>query len=216
MEEMIKKIEDAVRLEMKKQDGAHDWYHIDRVRNMALRIAEKEGGDKTLIELAALVHDIGDRKAHENEEAGHQATYSLMQKCGVPQELADRIADIAHRVSFKGVGVPDDMLTLEGKIVQDADRLDAIGAIAIARVFTWGGLKGRPMYDPNVPVFNANTSDEYYAKGGRTSINHFYEKLLHLKDRIHTATAREVAEHRHAYMKKYVLQFLDEWEAKDQ
>jgi uncharacterized protein len=183
---------------------------------MALRIAEKEGGDKALIEIAALVHDIGDYKLHDNEEAGHAATPALLKACGVPQELAERVVYIAHRVSFKGVDVPDDMSTLEGKIVQDADRLDAIGAIAIARVFTYGGAKGRAIYNPEIPLTFKQTSEEYMSKNKQSSsFHHFFEKLLYLKDRIHTQTARNIAEQRHKFMEEYIEQFKKEWEAKD-
>ncbi|MBI2030476.1 HD domain-containing protein [Candidatus Kaiserbacteria bacterium] len=215
MSEMINRVEVAARRAMEAQDKAHDWHHIERVRTMALRIAEKEGGDKELIELGALMHDVGDRKAHESEEAGHAATFALLAECEVPQDLADKVADIAHRVSFKGVGVADDMPTLEGQIVQDADRLDAIGAIAIARTFTWGGAKGRAMYDPDEPIVLAQNSEQYYNSHGASSIHHFHEKLLHLKDRIHTKTAREIAEHRHAFMERFLDEFMKEWEGKD-
>jgi uncharacterized protein len=211
MQALVRRVEARVRRAMAEQDQAHDWYHIERVRTMALRIAHAEGGNLLIIELAALVHDIGDRKVHESEEAGYRATRVLLQKCGVPASLAEPVVDIAHQVSFKGFGVPDDMPTLEGKIVQDADRLDAIGAIAIARAFTWGGSKGRPMHDPAEPIFHAHNADDYYTKGGRTTINHFHEKLLHLKDRMHTATARTIAEERHAFMLGFLAKFEQEW-----
>lgn len=215
MREMINRVEVAVRRAMEAQDKAHDWHHIERVRTMALRIAEKEGGDKELIELGALMHDVGDRKAHESEEAGHAATFALLAECEVPQALADKVADIAHRVSFKGAGVADDMPTLEGQIVQDADRLDAIGAIAIARTFTWGGAKGRAIYDPDESIALAQTAEQYYDSRGASSIHHFHEKLLHLKDRIHTKSAREIAEYRHAFMERFLDEFMKEWEGKD-
>jgi uncharacterized protein len=211
MQALVRRVEARVRRAMAEQDQAHDWYHIERVRTMALRIAQAEGGNLLIIELAALVHDIGDRKVHESEEAGYRATRVLLQKCGVPVSLAEPVVDIAHRVSFKGFGAPDDMPSLEGKIVQDADRLDAIGAIAIARTFTWGGAKGRAIYDPEVPVFQAQNAEDYYTKGGTTSINHFHEKLLHLKDRIHTETGRHIAEQRHAFMLDFLAQFEREW-----
>jgi uncharacterized protein len=197
---------------MQSQDAAHDWAHIERVRHWALKIAEIEGGDKTIIELAALVHDVGDRKVHESEEAGDHAVRYLLLSCGVPSPCLNIVADIARKVSFKGFDVPDDMPTIEGKIVQDADRLDAIGAIAIARTFTWGGAKGRVIYDPKEPIFRAATAEEYYALGGRTSVNHFHEKLLHLKDRLHTDTAKRVASQRHAFMLQFLEQFRQEWD----
>lgn len=211
MHELVRRVEQCVRKFTETQDKAHDWEHIRRVRQMALRISDDEGGDRLIIELAALVHDVGDRKAHASEEVGHLLTVELLHQCGAPEPILASVVDIAHRVSFKGVGVPDGMPTLEGKIVQDADRLDAIGAIAIARTFTWGGAKGRPIHDPKEPIFHATTAEQYYQQGGRTSINHFYEKLLHLKDRLHTPTAREIGEDRHRFMEKFLLQFEGEW-----
>ena len=211
MQDLIRRVARAARAEMEKQDPAHDWPHVERVCKMASRIADTEGGSKFIIELAALVHDVGDRKAHESQEAGETATLLLLRKCGMPESVIAPVLDIAHRVSFRGFGVLDDMSTLEGKIVQDADRLDAIGAIAIARTFTWGGAKGRTMHDPKEPLFMAENADDYYAKGGRTSINHFHEKLLHLKDRLHTETAKKIAMQRHEFMLLFVKQFDDEW-----
>ena len=216
MQELIGRVEAAVRKGLEGEGTGHDFYHIDRVRNMALRIAQTEGGDKELIELAALVHDVGDHKFHESEEAGRAATFALLEACKVPKELALQVADIAHRVSFKGVSVPDNMPTLEGKIVQDADRLDAIGAIAIARVFTYGGAKSRPMYDPTMPLNEVQSSEDYLDKNRKaSSFHHFFEKLLHLKGRMHTNTARLIAENRHAFMQEYIDHFLAEWEGKD-
>ncbi len=136
MDYMIENVEKAVREFCKTQDGAHDWCHIDRVRNAALHIAAREGGDRMLIELCALVHDVGDHKIHESEEDGRVATEILLTKCQVPHALLVPILETAMNVSFKGAGVPDSMVTLEGKIVQDADRLDSIGAIAVGRTFT--------------------------------------------------------------------------------
>lgn len=207
----IDRVELAVRHEMAKHDAAHDFFHIERVDRMAVYLCRREGGDVTVIRLAALVHDIGDRKAHASEEAGLQATLKLLRSCDLPDDLIERVADIAHRVSFKGIGVPDDMPTLEGKIVQDADRLDAIGAIAIARTFTWGGAKGRSIHVPDEPLFMATDANEYYSKGGRTSINHFHEKLLHLKDRLHTQTAKREGERRQRIMLEFLKEFEREW-----
>jgi len=208
MRETIEKVEGAVKKLLAGEATGHDWHHIRQVRDIALRIAEKEGGDRVLIELAALVHDVGDHKFHDSEEAGDRATKELLEECGVPAGMATKAADVARRVSFKGAGVADDMPTLEGKIVQDADRLYALGAIGVARVFAYGGKKDRPLYDPNEHILHATEPDAYYGKG-TSSIGHFYEKLLHLKDRIHTNTAREIAE------KRDLARFLAEWDAKD-
>lgn len=211
MRDIILRVEKAARAEMAKQDPAHDWPHIERVRNMALRIADAEGGNKPVIELAALVHDVGDRKAHGSEEEGHLLVCHLLSSCGVPDIYFNLVTDIARQVSFKGVNVPDTMTSLDGRIVQDADRLDAIGAIAIARTFTWGGAKGRKIHDPEEPFFLADNADEYYAHGGRTSINHFHEKLLHLQGRLHTETAKRIGVQRHEFMQLFLKQFDDEW-----
>ena len=211
MNEVVRRVEEHVRRFTETQDKAHDWPHIDRVRNMALRIASIEGGDKLIIELAALVHDVGDRKAHGSKDTGRVVTVQLLRDCGA-ENVIDPVVNIACKVSFEGFGVPDDMRSLEGKIVQDADRLDAIGAIAIARTFTWGGAKGRPIYDPQEQIFRAENTEDYYAKGGRTSINHFHEKLLHLKSRLHTETARLIAHPRHRFMEQFLEQFNREWE----
>jgi uncharacterized protein len=212
MREIITRVALAARIEMSRQDPAHDWHHIERVRKMALAIARAEGADEEIVELAALVHDVGDRKVHSSEEAGDQAVRYLLMSCGVESPHFEAVVDIARRVSFKGLGVPDDMPKLEGRVVQDADRLDAIGAIAIARTFTWGGAKGRPIHDPSTPIFVANNPEEYYGSGGKTSINHFHEKLLHLKDRMHTQTAKQIAEERHEFMVAFLKQFDQEWE----
>lgn len=214
MREVIQKVEAKIKEMMSGEGTGHDWYHVKQVRDMALRIAASEGGDKEIIELAALAHDVGDRKLHASEAAGKEVTKSVLRDCGVPPEVQTKVIDIVDRVSFKGAGVVDDMPTLEGKIVQDADRLYALGAIGIARTFAYGGSKHRPIYDPDiVPEVHA-TKEEYHNSKSHT-INHFYEKLLLLKDRMNTKTGREIAESREQYMKDFLDQFMKEWEAKD-
>jgi uncharacterized protein len=192
----------------------HDWHHIRQVRDMALRIAKVEGGDREIIELAALAHDIGDRKLRESEEEGIKFTREVLLACGVHEPILGKIMDIIVRVSFKGAGVADDMPTLEGKIVQDADRLYALGAIGIARTFAYGGKMGRPIYDPNEKIVHATNAEQYYAKPTST-VGHFEEKLLHLAGRMHTKTAKSIAERRDAYLRNFLSQFMSEWEAKD-
>ena len=207
----VRSIELLVREFMAQQDKAHDFYHIDRVRKMALKIAAIEGGDVEVIELAALVHDIGDFKFHASEQVGVDVTKNLLEKCGVSSAVIERVMDITRRVSFKGADAIDSMPTLEGKIVQDADRLDTIGAIGIARTFTYGGSKGRALYNPGED--NHALSKEVYTQTvGSSSIAHFYDKLFLLKDRLHTRTAREIAEPRHAFMVQFVEQFKQEWD----
>jgi len=217
MRELIERVAKAAEAEMIKQDPAHDWAHIERVRKMALRIADAESErrrwtiNRPLVELAALTHDVGDRKAHVSEEAGKRVLEDLLLACGVPDVLRSAVFHIASNVSFRGADLEDTDLSFEGKIVQDADRLDAIGAIAIARTFSWGGSKGRIIHDPKEPLFMADNADDYYTKGGRTGINHFHEKLLLLKDRLHTETARTIAEVRHQRMLDYLEWFDEEW-----
>jgi uncharacterized protein len=207
----------AVQSYYHNEGTGHDWHHIRRVRDMALRIAKVEGGNVVLIEAAALVHDIGDHKFHETPEKGEQALRFFLMRNRVDGELFRQTVDIALRVSFKGVDIPDDMPVLEGKIVQDADRLDAIGAIAVARVFTYGGAHGRPIHDPDAPLVFPKTAEEYMSKtkSSPSSFNHIFEKLVHLKDRLHTETARRIAEKRHDFMLQFAEQFKAEWDGQD-
>ncbi len=182
-------------------DSSHDWSHIERVWANAKAICEREpDADRTTVELAALLHDIADWKFHEGDlNAGPVATRSWLTSINAPAELTDQVADIVARVSFKGAGVPDDMPTLEGRIVQDADRLDAIGAIGIARAFAYGGHAGRPLYDPDEVAVRHDSAAAYMASNS-SSVAHFHEKLLLLADRMHTGGGRAVAQGRHAYM----------------
>lgn len=189
--------------------GGHDWWHVWRVWQMARRLALAEGANVYLVELAALGHDVEDWKLERS--AG--TLRGWLEEIGVEGEVIERVEEICRRVSFRGAGVPDEMPSLEGKIVQDADRLDAIGAIAIARTFAYGGVRGRPIYDPaEEPTLHA--SFEHYKTSSSSSLMHFYEKLFLLKDRLHTASARAIAQERHAFMERYVEQFLAEWEGR--
>lgn len=189
-------------------EGGHDWYHIERVWNTARYIREKEGsGDLMCIELAALLHDISDAKFNGgDEEKGSRMASEFLEKLGMEQEKVDHIQSIIQHVSYKG-GFPQDKInTIEFQIVQDADRLDAIGAIGIARAFNYGGFKNRPIHNPEMPLQEYNDSKAYH-KSDAPTINHFYEKLLKLKDLMNTSTGKEMADQRHAYM----LQFLDQF-----
>ena len=214
MQEVMQKVEQKVRELLSGESSGHDWYHVKQVRDMALRIAEKEGGDKEIIELAALAHDVGDRKLHASEQKGEEVTLAVLKESNVPESVMEKVMDIIRRMSFKGADVADDMPMLEGKIVQDADRLYAIGAIGIARTFAYGGANGRLLYDPDVSTEMHASKDAYYANKSPT-INHFYEKLLLFKDRMQTKTGREIAEGRHAYMEEFLRRFMAEWEARD-
>lgn len=214
MQEIIQKVEQRVKELLFGDSSGHDWYHVKQVRDMALRIAEKEGGDREVIELAALAHDVGDRKLHASEQVGDEITLGVLKDAGVSQDMAEKVMDIIRHMSFKGALVTDNMSTLEGKIVQDADRLYALGAIGIARAFAYGGAKGRLIHDPDVATEMHASKDAYYASKSPT-VSHFYEKLLLLKDRMQTKTGREIAEGRHVFMEEFLKRFMAEWEAKD-
>jgi uncharacterized protein len=194
-------------------DGGHDWYHIERVWKTARYIRKKEGaGDLPVIELGALLHDISDPKFNGGDEKkGGRMAYRFLRDQGVEPEKADHIRDIIQHVSFKGGIVQDVIRSIEFQIVQDADRLDAIGAIGIARAFNYGGFKNRPLHIPGRDLQEYSDSGAYYRSDAPT-INHFYEKLLKLKDLMNTATGRELAGKRHAYMLGFLEQFYSEWD----
>ncbi len=190
--------------------SGHDWWHVWRVWQLARRLAAAEGADVRVCELAALGHDVEDHKL--GRPPGTLAAW--LHEAGVEPKTIARVVAIAERVSFKGAGVADEMPTLEGQVVQDADRLDAIGAVGIARTFAYGGAHGRLLFDPTeTPVLHADFA-EY--KGSRSSsLMHFYEKLFLLKDRLHTKSARALAAERHAFMKEFVRRFLAEWRGEE-
>ena len=194
-------------------DGGHDWYHIERVWKTARYIRDKEGaGDLQVIELGALLHDISDPKFNGGDEKkGGRMAYRFLRDQGVEPEKADHVRDIIQHVSFKGGIMQDLIRTIEFRIVQDADRLDAIGAIGIARAFNYGGFKNRPLHIPGRALREYGDSRAYYQSDAPT-INHFYEKLLKLKDLMNTDTAKELAEERHAYMLGFLDQFYREWD----
>lgn len=197
---------------LQKEATGHDWWHIYRVRGNALAIASKEkGADMQVVELAALLHDIKDWKFHDGDTtAGPQAAREWLERQKLPKQKIDRICKVIEEVTFKGAGVKTTPSTLEGKIVQDADRLDALGAIGIARAFAYGGNMGREMYNPELkPVMHR--SFEQYKKSKGTTINHFYEKLLLLRGIMNTGTARRMARKRHRFMERYLDRFYKEW-----
>lgn len=198
------------------EGSGHDWAHIRRVWLMARRLAAVEPGADTLVtELAALLHDIADWKFHDGDyEAGPRAARVWLMSQGASEELIQRVETVIREVSFKGLGVATPVSSLEAALVQDADRLDAIGAIGIARAFAYGGHKGRPLHDAAIqPVVHDSFAS--YQKNTAPTLNHFYEKLLHLKDRLNTDAARAVAAERHAFMEAYVARFLAEWDGVD-
>ena len=198
------------------EGSGHDWAHSRRVWLMARRLAvSAPAADQQVVELGALLHDIADWKFHDGDyEAGPRAARQWLLSQEAPETLIARVETIIREVSFKGVGVATPVSSLEAAFVQDADRLDAIGAIGIARAFAYGGYKGRPLHDAAVPPV-AHDSFASYQKNTAPTLNHFYEKLLHLKDRLHTDVARAVAQQRHQFMEAYVARFLAEWDGED-
>ncbi len=211
---VLQKTQEYVHNKLTNQGAGHDWWHIYRVQKLALYLAKKEGADSWIVQLGALLHDIADWKFHEEEEAGPQVARSWLETWSVPESSIDHVCEIVRDISFKGAGVPTPMATLEGKVVQDADRLDALGAIGIARTFEYGGYKGQPTYDPHLSPQFHKTFEQYKTKRS-TSINHFYEKLLRLKDLMNTPSAQAIAQQRHTFMEQFLEQFFLEWTAYD-
>lgn len=207
-------INNTIQFVKEKLDGAeagHDWFHIERVWKLSRYLQKREGGDLLVIELAALLHDIADPKFHDGDEtiAATIATEFLSEQ-KVEQEILEKVIFILKNMSFKNRNDAPKDLPLELKIVQDADRLDAIGAIGIARTFNFGGYKNNLMYDPAIEP-QLHQSKEDYKKSNGTTINHFYEKLLLLKDLLNTSAAKEIAEHRHQFMLLFLAEFYKEW-----
>ncbi len=194
-------------------DGSgHDWAHTQRVWHLARRLAQTEpAADLPITELGALLHDVADWKFHGGDyEAGPRAARTWLEGQGVAEAVIARVEAIIREVSFQGLGVATPVSSREAALVQDADRLDALGAIGIGRAFAYGGHKGRPLHDPAVPPVAHDTFARYQQSTAPT-LNHFYEKLLHLRDRLHTPAARQLAEERHRFMAAFVDRFLAEW-----
>ncbi len=211
-QKIINTIKAIVQHEFDEEATGHDWHHIERVYNNACFIQSKEGGNRIIVELAALLHDISDHKFNGGKlNAGGEIAYAILLKNGCDDATALKVKKIIDSVSFKGAKVNDEIDSLEGQIVQDADRLDAIGAIGIARAFAFGGNRNRPIYEPNSsPILHESFDD--YAKSKSHTINHFHEKLLLLKDRLHTNTAKTIGKERHSYMDEFLKQFHKEWD----
>ena len=211
----ISAIAKEVKNQLSGEGSGHDWWHIVRVWNMAKKIAKNEKVDINVVELAALLHDIADWKFHNgNEDVGPQKAKEIMEEHQVDSTTIKHVVNIITHLSFKGANVKNEIKSLEGKVVQDADRLDALGAIGIARTFAYGGFAHHILYDPTIkPVLHE--SKEAYFNAKNTSINHFYEKLLLLKDRMHTTTAKKIAQKRHAIMEEYLEKFYAEWQNTD-
>lgn len=214
-ETIINKTKDYVRNLLSDDGSGHDWWHIYRVWNTAKLIGKKEGADMIVVELAALLHDVADRKFNEGDvKAGTAKVRKFLSSLKVKRQVADHVCEIvstcSFATSFTGTGKRKQMKTLEGKVVQDADRLDAIGAIGTARTFAYGGSRNHPMYSPGSKPKKHMTTEEY-VKGESHTINHFYEKLLLLKDLMNTGTAKRIAAKRHAFMEKFLDRFFKEW-----
>ena len=192
-------------------EGGHDWFHIERVWRNAKLIASGEECDLEVVELAALLHDIADSKFHEgDEEIGPKKAREYLTTVGIKHQKIDHIVAIIENVSYKGGHNTRNHSSIELDIVQDADRLDAIGAIGIARTFNYGGFKNRAIYNPAIPP-NLNMTKEEYKRSTAPTINHFYEKLLLLKDLMNTESGKRIAEQRHQYMEGFLDQFYSEW-----
>lgn len=213
--DLILATEQFIRDRLGDDASGHDWHHVDRVRRNAMIIGAAEGADMFVTELAALLHDVADWKFHHgDEEAGPRVAGEWLATHQTSPETIAAVQQVIREVSFKGAGVQTKPSTLEGQVVQDADRLDAIGAIGVARTFAYGGHKGNPMYDPSSPP-TLHDSFEAYKKNNGSTINHFYEKLLLLKERLNTATARQIAASRHRFMEEFLAQFYREWHGDD-
>ncbi len=208
-ERTIQNIEEWVKMELLNEKSGHDWDHIKRVTDIAKEILKHEDAVSFIVVSAALLHDIADDKVTANVDAALERIRELLESNEVADDTIDTIIDIITTMSFKG-GTGKKLSYIEAQIVQDADRLDALGAIGIARTFQYGGSKGQAMYDPEIPVRDKMSFEEYRS-GESTSINHFYEKLLLLKDKMNTPAAVKIAEERESFMKHFLDTFFKEW-----
>jgi uncharacterized protein len=205
---------DFVRKELELGEKGHDWWHIERVRRNACQIAAGEAVDLFVVELAALLHDIADSKFHDgDEEIGPERATRFLNSLMVEPSVTEHVAAIIRNMSFKGGNQVSDFTSAELQVVQDADRLDAMGAIGIARAFHYGGFKNRLLYDPAV-LPNLKMTKEEYKRSDAPTINHFYEKLLLLKDRMNTPTGKALAEQRHIFMVQFLSEFEREWQGR--
>ncbi len=210
-EEIIAKTIIFVKKELKGAEGGHDWWHIERVRKNAMLIAHKENANNFIVELAALLHDIADSKFHNGDEnIGAQKAGNFLKELPVNDKIITQVENIIRNISFKGGNFNPSFHSIELQIVQDADRLDAMGAIGIARAFNYGGFKNREIYNPSIKP-DMQMTKEAYKKSNAPTINHFYEKLLLLKERMNTATGKKLADYRHKFMELYLEEFYKEW-----
>lgn len=214
-EHIIDQTAEYVKKALKGEGTGHDWWHIYRVLKNAIHLCKEEDADLFVVQLGALLHDIADWKFNGGDESiGPSMAREWLERMQVDEEVISHVCEIIKEVSFKGAGVKNQMKTIEGMVVQDADRLDALGAIGIARAFAYGGYKGREIYNPDIKPERHETFKAYKTKSG-PSINHFYEKLLLLKELMNTGTAKAIAEQRHQFMEQYLDRFYKEWEGRD-
>lgn len=213
--ETIERTVAFVKEKLKGAEAGHDWWHIERVWKNAKCIGEGEEVDMFVVELGVLLHDIADAKFHDgDEEIGPRTAREFLVSEHVEERVIEHVENIIRHISFKSNIGGQAWMSPELAVAQDADRLDALGAIGIARVFTYGGYKNRELYNPAIQPNLTMTKKEYTAKNNYTTINHFYEKLLLLKDKMNTKMGKRLAEDRHAFMERYLEQFYAEWEGR--
>ncbi len=209
---LIEKTIAFVKQKLHYAEGGHDWFHIERVYKNAMLIAKNENCDQTIVQLGALLHDIADSKFHNGDETiGPKIAHEFLTSQNITESTIQHIINIIENISYKGGNFEKKFTSIELEIVQDADRLDAIGAIGIARTFNYGGFKNRTLYNPEIAP-NLNMSKEEYKNSQAPTINHFYEKLLLLKDKMNTPTGRKIAQQRHEFMQTFLSQFYAEWD----
>ena len=208
---IVDQVIEEIKSQFEGDATGHDWFHIERVLNLSRFIQLKEGGDLLIIELSALLHDISDHKFNGGKlDEGGIVASEILQRLGVDTDVIERVKYIVDNVSYKGAKTKSEMNCLEGKIVQDADRIDAIGAIGIARTFAYGGHNNQVIYDPTMtPTLHQNFSE--YANTKTNTVNHFHEKLLLLKDRLNTKTGLALGKQRHDLMESFLSSFMEEW-----
>lgn len=201
-----------VKEKLENAEGGHDWFHIERVYKNAVLISKNEVCNSGIVQLGALLHDIADSKFHDGDETvGPRIAREFLESENVDEEIITHVVNIIENISYKGGNFEKKFSSIELDVVQDADRLDAIGAIGIARTFNYGGFKNRALYDPNIAP-NSSMTKEEYKKNDSPTLNHFYEKLLLLKDKMNTQTGKQIAQERHRYMEGFLAQFYAEWE----
>lgn len=211
---VVERTVDFVRRELSGAESGHDWWHIFRVWKLAVRIAKEENADLFVVSLGALLHDIADAKFHDGDETiGPRMAEIFLLTQHLPENIIARVLNIVRFVSFKNRKEKPAFPSKELQIIQDADRLDAMGALGIARAFSYGGFKGREIYNPDIAP-DPGMSKAEYKQSKSTTINHFYEKLLLLKDMMNTDTGKKMARQRHRFMEKFLRQFYSEWEGK--